>query len=70
MPGPRGEEAALRACFHHPVAGDLVLDRDALTCGKEPDQEIVVWTAEPRTPSHKGLRVLASRTSLSRGNQA
>lgn len=55
-----------REKFHHPVAGELVLDRDALACGTDPDQEIVVWTAEPDTPSHEGLRVLASWTSLSR----
>ncbi|MFF3331851.1 helix-turn-helix domain-containing protein [Streptomyces sp. NPDC002888] len=55
-----------REKFHHPVAGELVLDRDALACGTDPDQEIVVWTAEPDTPSHEGLRVLTSWTSLSR----
>ncbi|WP_327187078.1 helix-turn-helix domain-containing protein [Streptomyces sp. NBC_01334] len=55
-----------REKFHHPVAGELVLDRDTLACGTDPDQEIVVWTAEPDTPSHEGLRVLASWTPLSR----
>lgn len=45
--------------FRHPVAGELVLDWDTLTCSKEPDQELVVWTAEPGTPSYDGLRVLA-----------
>ncbi|WP_284434803.1 hypothetical protein [Streptomyces sp. TUS-ST3] len=37
--------------FHHPVVGELVLDWDTLTCGGAPDQELVVWTAEPSTPS-------------------
>ncbi|MFI6374416.1 helix-turn-helix domain-containing protein [Streptomyces sp. NPDC050546] len=46
--------------FLHPVAGELVLDWDALTCGTDPDQELVVWTAQPGTPSYDGLRVLAS----------
>ncbi len=55
--------------FHHPVAGELVLDRDTLTCGTDPDQELVVWTAEPNTPSYDGLRVLASWASLKDGKQ-
>ncbi|GAA2929488.1 MULTISPECIES: helix-turn-helix domain-containing protein [Streptomyces] len=55
--------------FHHPVAGELVLDREILTCGKDPDQELVVWTAEPNTPSYDGLRVLASWASLKDGKQ-
>jgi transcriptional regulator with XRE-family HTH domain len=46
--------------FHHPAVGELVLDRDAFTCSSDPEQELVVWTAEPGTPSYDGLRVLAS----------
>ncbi|TCR19548.1 helix-turn-helix transcriptional regulator [Streptomyces sp. BK205] len=47
--------------FHHPVVGELVLDWDTLACGGDPDQELVVWTAEPGTPSYDGLRALAAR---------
>lgn len=46
--------------IHHPLAGNLSLDRDTLTAGTDPDQQLVVWTAEPGTPSHDGLRFLAS----------
>lgn len=46
--------------LHHPVAGELTLDWDALTCTTDPDQQLVVWTAEPAIPSHDGLRILAS----------
>lgn len=46
--------------YRHPVAGDLTLDWDTLTCTTDPDQQLVVWTAEPGTPSHDGLRFLAS----------
>ncbi|MFD7531940.1 hypothetical protein ACFV8E_30790 [Streptomyces sp. NPDC059849] len=46
--------------FHHPVAGTLTLDRDTLTSSTTPDQHIVVWTAQPGSPSQKGLRILAS----------
>ncbi|MEV6420818.1 helix-turn-helix transcriptional regulator [Streptomyces sp. NPDC051662] len=46
--------------LHHPVAGDLTLDWDTLTASTDPDQQLVIWTAEPGTPSHDGLRILAS----------
>ncbi|AVH94178.1 MULTISPECIES: helix-turn-helix domain-containing protein [Streptomyces] len=46
--------------FRHPVAGDLTLDWDTLTCATDPDQSLVTWTAEPGSPSHDGLRFLAS----------
>lgn len=46
--------------IQHPVAGELTLDWDALACATDPDQQLVVWTAEPGTPSHDGLRILAS----------
>lgn len=46
--------------LHHPVAGDLTLDWDTLTASTDPDQQLVVWTAEVGTPSHDGLRILAS----------
>ena len=48
--------------LRHPVAGGLTLDWDALTCAGNPDQQLVVWTAEPGTPSHDGLRFLSSWT--------
>ncbi|UKD57672.1 helix-turn-helix domain-containing protein [Amycolatopsis sp. FU40] len=44
----------------HPVAGELTLDWDALTCAADPDQQLVVWTAEPGSPSHDGLLLLSS----------
>lgn len=46
--------------LRHPATGDLALDWDALACAHDPDQQLVVWTAEPGTPSHDGLRILAS----------
>ncbi|MGW4567166.1 helix-turn-helix domain-containing protein [Streptomyces sp. NPDC004561] len=46
--------------LHHPVAGDLTLHWDTLTCPADPDQQLVTLTAEPGTPSHDGLRILAS----------
>lgn len=46
--------------YHHPVAGELTLDWDTLTASTDPDQQLVVLTAEPGTPSHDALRILAS----------
>ncbi|MEV0612438.1 helix-turn-helix domain-containing protein [Nonomuraea sp. NPDC050404] len=46
--------------LHHPIAGDLTLDWSALTCATDPDQQLVTLTAEPGSPSHDGLRILAS----------
>ena len=42
------------------MAGVLELDWDALTCAEDAEQRLVVWTAEPGTTSHDGLRILAS----------
>ncbi|WP_369241243.1 helix-turn-helix domain-containing protein [Streptomyces sp. R21] len=56
--------------FHHPVVGELVLDWDTFTCSSDPDQELVVWTAEPGTPSYDGLRALASRATRRLGGPA
>ena len=44
----------------HPVAGELALDWDTLTASTDPDQQLVIWTAEVGTPTHDGLRILAS----------
>ncbi|MFD7476133.1 helix-turn-helix domain-containing protein [Streptomyces sp. NPDC059837] len=54
----------------HPVVGELILDWDTFTCSSDPDQELVVWSAEPGTPSYDGLRALASQTSDCLGGPA
>ncbi|KOT95009.1 XRE family transcriptional regulator [Streptomyces sp. NRRL F-5755] len=46
--------------LRHPVVGDLTLDWDTLTASTDPDQQLVIWTAEAGSPSHDALRVLAS----------
>ncbi|MDQ0994171.1 helix-turn-helix domain-containing protein [Streptomyces sp. V3I7] len=46
--------------LHHPIAGDLTLDWNTLTCVVDPDQQLITYTADPDTPSHDGLRLLAS----------
>jgi len=46
--------------LRHPVVGDLHLDWNAVSWAADPDLQIIVWTAEPATPSHDALRLLAS----------
>ncbi|MGW4490517.1 helix-turn-helix domain-containing protein [Streptomyces sp. NPDC004376] len=46
--------------LHHPVSGELSLDWDTLSASTDPDQQLVVWTAEVGSPTHDGLRILAS----------
>ncbi|WP_306213417.1 helix-turn-helix domain-containing protein [Actinoplanes sp. RD1] len=45
--------------LRHPIVGDLSLDWNTLSCATDPDQSIIVWTAEPGSPSHDGLSLLA-----------
>ncbi|MFF8910284.1 helix-turn-helix transcriptional regulator [Streptomyces olivaceoviridis] len=46
--------------LRRPVVGDLRLDWNAVTWAADPGLQIVVWTAEPGTPSHDSLRLPAS----------
>jgi transcriptional regulator with XRE-family HTH domain len=46
--------------FHHPLAGDLTLNYDALEIPADPGQTIVAYTAEPGSPSQQALNLLDS----------
>ncbi len=46
--------------FAHPVVGDLTLAYEALAVPDRPDQVLVVYTAEPGSPSEDALRLLSS----------
>jgi len=46
--------------LRHPIAGDITLDWDSFSCATDPEQQLIVWTAEPDTPSHQALHFLAS----------
>src|SRR4051812_12720629 len=46
--------------YAHPVVGELVLEWDALTSDAEPDQQLVVYTAESGSPSQQTLNELAA----------
>jgi transcriptional regulator with XRE-family HTH domain len=49
--------------FHHPVVGDLTLDFESLELPGDPGQTLLVYTAEPSSPSDHALQLLASWTS-------
>ncbi|MGY1495759.1 MmyB family transcriptional regulator [Streptomyces sp. QTS52] len=53
---PSGGHEAIR----HPVVGDLILDWDTPTYATDRDQHLIVWTAEPGTPSRDCLLVWRS----------
>src|SRR6478609_8561664 len=46
--------------FHHPVVGELTLDYEELAITAEPGLVLMVYTAEPGSPSAERLRLLAS----------
>jgi hypothetical protein len=46
--------------FHHPVVGDLSLDFESIPLPGDPGQTMVVYSAEPASPSHEALGLLAS----------
>jgi MmyB-like transcription regulator ligand binding domain len=48
-----------RRRYTHPVVGEITLDWDALTSDAEPDQQLVVYTAEPGSRSERALQELA-----------
>jgi transcriptional regulator with XRE-family HTH domain len=50
----------------HPVVGELILDWDTLVCSIDPDQQLVIWTAEAGTSTHDALTVLSARTQVVR----
>ena len=46
--------------LHHPVVGDLHLTFEAMSLPADPGLTLVVYNAEPDSPSHDALKLLAS----------
>ena len=46
--------------LHHPVVGDLTLAYEALELPGDNGQRVLVYTAEPQSPSQEALNLLAS----------
>ncbi|MFI5590245.1 helix-turn-helix transcriptional regulator [Amycolatopsis sp. NPDC051758] len=51
--------------FHHRLVGELVLSYEALTVNSAPGQQLVVYQAEPGSPSESALALLGSLTTES-----
>ncbi len=51
--------------FHHRLVGDLTLSYEALALPADPGLTIFAYTAEPNSPSHDAINLLASWTSTS-----
>ena len=49
--------------LRHPIAGDLYLDWNAMTWEADPQLQIIVWSAEPGSPTHDNLLLLAAWAS-------
>ena len=49
--------------FHHPVVGQLTLDFESLDLPGDPGQKLLVYSAEPGSPSRQALDLLASWAS-------
>jgi transcriptional regulator with XRE-family HTH domain len=49
--------------FHHPVVGRLTFNFEAFELPADPGQRMLVYTAEPGSPSHDALALLASWSS-------
>jgi transcriptional regulator with XRE-family HTH domain len=46
--------------YNHPVAGQITLDWDTLSYYPDPEQQLIVYTAGPGSPSEHALGTLAS----------
>jgi transcriptional regulator with XRE-family HTH domain len=55
--------------YRHPLVGDLTLDCDTWASPDGSGQRLMVLTAEPGSPSHDALRILASWTTEAAGTQ-
>ncbi len=52
--------------LNHPVVGDLTLSYEALTVNSAPGQQLVVYQAEPGSPSEDALGLLGSLAATDR----
>ncbi|OIV38713.1 transcriptional regulator [Mangrovactinospora gilvigrisea] len=46
--------------FHHPAVGELVLAYEGMRLAANPDLSLTIYTAQPDSPTHERLRLLAS----------
>jgi hypothetical protein len=56
--------------FNHPTVGELELQYETLLPGAAEDQAVVIYTAEPGTPSHTALQLLSTLIAPKRPHDA
>jgi transcriptional regulator with XRE-family HTH domain len=56
--------------LHHPVVGDLELPFETFPLGADPSQSLLTYTAEPGSPTHDALNLLASWAATDDSEQA
>ena len=56
--------------LHHPLVGDVTLDYEALELPGDTGQRILVYSAEPGSPSQQSLDLLASWSTTPTGRPA
>ncbi|MFB6680194.1 helix-turn-helix domain-containing protein [Streptomyces sp. NPDC056390] len=49
-----------RKGFHHPAVGEITLDFDAMELPAQPGLTLTAYSAQPNTPAHDALQLLAS----------
>jgi MmyB-like transcription regulator ligand binding domain len=55
--------------LHHPVVGDLDLSYELMELPSDPGLKLGIYTAEPGTPTHEALNLLASWAAHPRPQQ-
>jgi len=67
---------AVRQCrsdvrdFQHPLVGRLVLNEEVMELSQDEGQRLVIFSAEPDSPSEAGLRLLTGLTATLEQNRA
>ncbi|MFB6752546.1 helix-turn-helix transcriptional regulator [Streptomyces sp. NPDC056353] len=56
-----------RKAFRHPAIGEITLDFDAMELPAHPGLTLTAYSAEPGTPEHDALRLLASWAATDHG---
>lgn len=56
--------------MHHPAVGDLTLNWDTFRYTGDPEQQLVLWSADPGSTSYDKLRILTSWTAPARTRES
>ncbi|MCS7480685.1 helix-turn-helix transcriptional regulator [Umezawaea endophytica] len=54
------DHASVRKLISHPIGGELEFDIEIVSAPRDPDQQLIVYTVQPDSPTAKVLPLLAS----------